>query len=127
VTVPYMMTLDAQWAVEDSLSGVARAEHCLRGAESCQRQSAMPLTAWFTTHIRCAADAAPTGWSALLLRLNAGFMTFAGEVDRMLSGELAPPPEPQSFREEVGKMFKKSVLGRSDRCADCPGSTVRIG
>jgi hypothetical protein len=44
----------------------------------------------------------------------------AGEVDRMLSEELAPPPEPQTLREEFGKMFKNR-LGRSDRCAACSG------
>ena len=34
----------------------------------------------------------------------------------MLSEELAPPREPQTLREEFGKMLK-SGLGRGDRCA----------
>jgi hypothetical protein len=52
----------------------------------------------------------------------------AGEVDKMLSEELAPPPEPQTIREEFGKLLRNG-LKRGDRCAGWPGfskdTTVR--
>lgn len=38
----------------------------------------------------------------------------------MLSEELAPPPEPQTIREEFGKMLRNG-LKRGDRFAGWPG------